>query len=144
MTKHVILSVLACLATMTFICSCDDSATIPSNGEKVRIPTDGLVAYYPFTDDASDESGRDNDGKLYGATIYSIKSGFRTNWACDFDGVDDYVEVAGSESLDLDSAVSLAVWFKLEHTAYWQALVKKGRYPGTAVYWLLVHEPNGL
>jgi hypothetical protein len=35
----------------------------------VPIPTDGLVAFYPFNGNANDESGNGNDGTVYGATL---------------------------------------------------------------------------
>ena len=30
---------------------------------------DGFVAYYPFNDNANDESGNGNNGTIYGATL---------------------------------------------------------------------------
>ena len=41
----------------------------------VEIPTEGLVAYYPFNGNANDESGFDNHGTVNGATLTSDRFG---------------------------------------------------------------------
>ena len=53
---------------------------------------DGLVAYYPFSGDASDASGNGHDGTVYGATLTTDKNG-NNNSAYNFDGVDDYIDL---------------------------------------------------
>ncbi len=50
----------------------------------------GLVAYYPFSDGANDESGNERHGVVYGASPFSnnmISSAYY------FDGVDDYIDI---------------------------------------------------
>jgi len=68
------------------------------------------VLYLPFDHDdgayARDRSGYRNHGTIYGATGVAGEIG----GALDFDGVDDYVEVADDPSLDLIDAVTLAAW----------------------------------
>ena len=39
------------------------------------IPTDGLVAYYPFNGNANDESGNGYDGAVNGATVSTDRFG---------------------------------------------------------------------
>ena len=36
---------------------------------QAQIPTDGLVAWYPFNGNANDESGNGNDGTVNGAIL---------------------------------------------------------------------------
>jgi hypothetical protein len=45
--------------------------------------TNGLVAYYPFNGNANDESGKGNNGTVYGATLATDRFGF-TNSAYSF------------------------------------------------------------
>lgn len=58
--------------------------------------TKGIAAYYPFDDDASDQSGLGNDGTVNGATFISDGGPFGTG-AYSFDGVDDYIEIPDLE-----------------------------------------------
>jgi hypothetical protein len=49
-----------------------------SNGSAVVLPaslTEGLVAYYPFNGNAKDESGNENDGKVYEAVLTADRHG---------------------------------------------------------------------
>jgi len=69
----------------------------------------GLVAYYSFDDcSAKDLSGNGNDGIIYGAKCVDGKFGK----ALRFDGVDDYVEVPDSPSLDITDEITIEVWVK--------------------------------
>ena len=86
------------------------------------IPTSGLVAYYPFNGNASDESGNSNDGKVSGATLTTDRFG-NANSAYSFDGVDDYIEVSGNSSL-LNDSLSLSLWFKSSNKALQYLLYK--------------------
>ncbi len=62
----------------------------------------GVVAY--------DSSGRGNDGALNGA----IWGDGKYNPAMEFDGVDDYVEIADSDTLDISEQWTIAMWVKWE------------------------------
>ena len=55
-----------------------------------QLPTDGLVAHYPFNGNANDESTNSNDGTVNGATLTTDRFG-NVNSAYSFDGVDDYI-----------------------------------------------------
>ena len=52
------------------------------------IPTNGLVAYYPFNGNANDESGNGNNGTVNGATLTTDRKG-NVNKAYSFDGNDN-------------------------------------------------------
>lgn len=51
---------------------------------------EGLIAYYPFNENANDESGNGNDGTVNGATLTIDRFG-EVNSAYSFDGVDDII-----------------------------------------------------
>ena len=69
-----------------------------------------LAAYYPFNGNTNDESGNLNHGTLNGATLTTDRFG-NTNSAYEFDGVNDYILVANSMSLDIfDSDLTVCFW----------------------------------
>jgi len=71
----------------------------------------GLVAYYPFNNNANDESGHGNNGILNGApTFVTGVSGT----AMAFDGADDYVRVPDADSLDMTTRGTLAAFVKVD------------------------------
>jgi hypothetical protein len=79
-----------------------------------KIPEDtftrGLVAYWSFDEGsgniAYDASGNGNHGTIYGAKWTQGKIG----GALSFDGVDDYVRVPDSDSLDITNAITIEAW----------------------------------
>lgn len=64
--------------------------------------TSGLVAYYPFNGNSNDESGNGHDGIVNGAVLTNDRFG-SLNSAYSFDGVDDYIQINNSESLNPQS-----------------------------------------
>ncbi len=78
---------------------------LPSN-----IPTEGLIAYYPFNGNANDESGNGNDGTVYGATLTTDRFGNK-NAAYVFDGIDDYIWL-GNKAEFKPEKITIAAWFK--------------------------------
>ena len=50
-----------------------------------QIPTEGLIAHYPFNGNANDESGYGNDGTVNGATLTEDRFG-KSNSAYIFNG----------------------------------------------------------
>jgi len=96
---------------------------------------DGLVAHYPFDGNANDESGNGNHGTEHGDVNYvSGKMG----QAIKFDGINNYVEVENSPSLELNRqfTISYAIAPQLQPVPAhpnWQAVmpvVMKGRHTG--------------
>ena len=75
-----------------------------------QMPTDGLVAYFPFNGDANDASGNGNGGTVYGATLTNDRYGV-ANSAYFFDGVSSYILVSNSPSLSLTN-VTISLWVK--------------------------------
>jgi hypothetical protein len=80
-----------------------------SENIKITPPANGLVAYYPFTGNAFDESLKGNNGIINGATLAADKSG-KANNAYSFDG-NDYISVNNNASLNFDSSdFSISLW----------------------------------
>ena len=75
----------------------------------------GLIAYYPFNNNANDESENTNHGTTIGASLTTDRHG-NANSAYTFDGIDDYISVNNSESfetLTTNNKITISYW------AYW-------------------------
>lgn len=106
----------------------------------------GLIAAYGFEegtgDAAVDYSLEGNDGQIEGAS--RVSQG-RFGEALSFDGVDDLVRVADSQSLDVGGDVTLEAWIKPE-LDYGPVLSRKLEGPGcggTAYALLTSHTASG-
>jgi hypothetical protein len=95
----------------------------------------GAVAYYPFTGNALDESGSGNHGTVNGATLTSDRSG-EPDQAYHFGG-SSYIGVADSDSLDLETALTIAAWIRPDREdGGWMVLQKQDPTHGGTVYCL--------
>ena len=74
--------------------------------------TGDLVAFYPFNGNANDESGFNNNGTVSGAALVSDRWGNPAS-AYSFDGVNDYISVPVSSSLNFQNAVTINFWIKV-------------------------------
>jgi formylglycine-generating enzyme len=75
----------------------------------ISIPLDGLVAYYPFNGNAYDVSGSNNNGTPMFNPVLSTDRFGNSNSCYGFDGIDDYIAVPNSESLN-SSQMSICAW----------------------------------
>jgi len=81
------------------------------------IPQNGLVAFYPFDDNADDESGFGHNGIVYGAIPVADRHG-NPNSAYSFDGVDDYIEMLTNNlNFPLGTSFSISLWVKAQPQA---------------------------
>jgi hypothetical protein len=79
------------------------------------IPTNGLVAYYPFNGNATDESGNGNTGTATGVTYQTDRFG-DTNKSAFFSGsLTSYIQVSNRPSLFNSAALSVSVWVYVEN-----------------------------
>jgi hypothetical protein len=89
--------------------------------------TEGLVGYWPLDAPsgtvASDASGLDNDGTVYGNPV---ATGGPVGGALDFDGSDDRVVIADHATLDPVDSITIATWIRPEQKAT-QYVIKKAR-----------------
>jgi len=69
---------------------------------------DGLVAYYPFNDNANDASSNGNHGTVNGAVLTEDRFG-NADSAYQLDG-NDYIEVQDNSLLDLTVTFTISLW----------------------------------
>lgn len=98
----------------------------PTSTEVYKTSSDtGVVAYYPFSGNTKDESRNKNHGTVYGATLTADRFG-NPNRAYNFDGVDDYIEIPHSDSLNPTNTMSLAAWIIVRQPEFYPAVISKG------------------
>ncbi len=90
-----------------------------------------LVAYWTFDEGSGDivydSSGNDNNGTINGATWDTGKYGN----ALRFNAQDNYVEVPNSDSIEIDTIVSIAAWINwIDAGDAWQGILSKGMMVG--------------
>jgi len=84
-----------------------------------------LFYYLKGGDHLHDFSPYDNHGTINGAKWVDGRYG----WALDFDGVDDYVEVPDSASLDISDEITMTAWIKMTATDQdWNLAMKNQAY----------------
>ena len=100
-------------------------ASNEANATVSTSPPTGLVAGYGFDEGSgtgtADGSGRGNGGTVSGATWTTGKFGSGLN----FDGVNDWVTIADSASLDLTTAMTLEAWVLPAVSSNWRTAVFK-------------------
>lgn len=109
----------------------DDNLNI--NPGAIEIPSDGIdqncdgsdqllgpIAFYPFNGNANDDSGNGNNGTVNGATLTTDRFG-NANSAYSFDGIDDFIEIQDSQSLDISGPISISAWVKPNNSQYWRS-----------------------
>jgi len=87
------------------------NAQVPS-----YVPTNGLVAYYPFNGNANDASGNGNNGTVNGATLTSDRFG-NVGKAYSFNGISNNIIVQNSPTLQINEW-SIHAWFKTQFLGY--------------------------
>jgi len=82
----------------------------------VSVPNKGLLAYYPFNNNANDETNNSHDGVIFGAEFKNDRLNNR-NQSIFFDGIDDYVELDTMESFNASlESFSVSFWIKADTT----------------------------
>jgi hypothetical protein len=101
-----------------------------------QIPTNGLVAFYPFNGNAKDESGNNNDGDVLGSSLAPDRCSSPDS-AYLFNGTDNYILIQNSPSLNFTNAITLCAWIKpvslMGHGN--SAIISKGYYSHTNPYY---------
>ncbi len=118
-------------------------ALLSINAQAQLALTDGLVAYYPFDNNVADASGENNDGRVdldhsFNPTPTTDRYG-RADSAYLFDGVDDFIEIPHSDSLNMTTELTISLWVKFDESVdNWQVFVAKGDY-WNETYGLIYH-----
>ena len=85
---------------------------------KTTIPTNGLVAWYPFTGNAIDSSGNGNNGTVNGATLSTDRFG-KANCAYSFNGSSDNILIGNFSNWNIyKSNFTMSVWFETNDTTH--------------------------
>jgi len=71
--------------------------------------SDGLVAFYPFSENVNDDSGNGHHGTVHGALITADR--FGKLGAYGFDGVDGRIKLDG-EAINSLNSLTLAIWLQ--------------------------------
>lgn len=128
-----------CLA-LCAVCFSATSQDVPD-----YVPTDGLMAWYPFNGNANDESGNGNDGAVNGAVLTSDRFG-NDGSAYDFDGNNDWINCGSDPSISISSALTYSAWFSAESLTNYAGIVGRGK--GTscnqAVSMIMLDTSNGM
>ena len=74
-------------------------------------PTQGLRAYYPFNGSAFDVSGNNNNPIFNNATLTKDRYG-KPNSAYHFNGINNYMRMLNSATLNLKDKITLSVWIR--------------------------------
>ena len=85
-------------------------ATVLHLSAQVNLPL-GLRAYYPFTGNANDVSGNNNNPVFNNATLTADRFG-NPNSAYHFNGIDNYMRIQDNPTLNMGNKMSLAIWVK--------------------------------
>ena len=112
---------------------CDDGIDNDCDGdvdEGCQDPGEpGLVAFFPFNGNSNDESGNGLNGTVFGATLAPDRFG-NPDSAYSFDGVDDYIRVEDSPSLDITDELTVSFWMYMDKYTYAAQLITKGWHDG--------------
>jgi hypothetical protein len=133
-----IIKFLALITTVILIHSCKKE-------NNPVLPTQGLVAYYPFNGNANDESSNNNDGTVYSATLTTDRKG-NSNKAYYFNG-NSRIEVLDNPIISLSpEQFTITTWVKLNAFSsdggYY--LMGQSEGPGDTRKWIFFVANNGL
>ena len=127
------------LSFVLFIIPIGISQNLPS-----YVPTDGLVAYYPFNGNANDESGNGNHGTVNGATLTSDRNDVQ-NSSYSFDGLDDYISInSNNNQLDFfgNCCITISAWIKLDNADNQYSILTNSDYNNIHQQYALKVESN--
>ena len=93
-------------------------------------PTEGLRAYYPFNGSAFDASGNNNNPIFNNATLTKDRFG-KPNSAYHFNGINNYMRIPNSTSLNLKDKITLSVWIRptgfYHNVCHASSIISKGQ-----------------
>ena len=96
--------ILFCLLASFISCKKKPTTENPSTDSLEN----GLIAYYPFSGNANDKTGRNSNGTVNNAFLTADASG-KSNSAYSFNGTDSYIAFTPSDTLKKLQAISISV-----------------------------------
>jgi hypothetical protein len=105
---------------------------------------EGLVAYYPFTGNASDATGNGNDGVIHNATVGRDRFGLGESLY--FNGTNAYVSVDNTPPIQSLPLLTVSAWVKyvgITPGPYGDNIISKVSDDSTALAWNLSIVPSG-
>lgn len=142
--KTLLTQMICSAVLMSFLstsCTTSSDSLHFSDSSQKNDLTNGLVAYYPFNNNALDESENKNDGTVEGAKLIKDRNG-RENSAYAFDGIDDHIYVPDHESLQITDAITLSVWFKTQEAVPFAGILCKSEVTGARSGYLIDIDQN--
>jgi hypothetical protein len=92
----------------------------------VGLPSEGLIAWWPFNTNADDSSGNGYNGTVQGARLCNDRFNRKKN-AFSFDGLGDYISVEVlDENLMLSDNFTISMWVNVAFTGKDQYILSKG------------------
>lgn len=105
--------------------------------------TSGLVAHYPFSGNANDQIGNNNNGLVNGATLTSDRFG-NANSAYQFNGVNNYIELPNANGLNVGTtSFSICAWIKTSNNQKRGRVLSKGAAFCSTGYGIRTTDQNG-
>ncbi len=93
-----------------------------------NVPTQGLIAYYPFNGNANDQSGNGMNGTVSRAILTSDRFG-NPNSAYSFNGIDNFIEIMNSSNVNLKpGGFTLVAWVNITDSNIDNTVIAKHRY----------------
>jgi hypothetical protein len=80
------------------------------------LPTNGLVGWWPFNGNATDESGNGNNGTVNGATLTTDRFG-NFNKAYSFNGIDNHITISNIATSLITDSYSVSFWLLTTDTS---------------------------
>ena len=107
-----------------------------------NIPTNGLVAYYPFNGNANDASGNGHNGTVNGAQLTTDRNG-TPNSAYEFGGSGQNINVPHHEELNpTGTGYSVSVWVNIYPGFSVGDIMRKLNDSFTETFGIRYHDPN--
>jgi hypothetical protein len=116
MKASISLSILLAVLLLAAGCNKDDD-------DKLSIPTNGLMAYFPFSGDATDHGGKEVATEVKGALLTTDRAG-NSNSAYQFNG-NERIDILNVSFFNAMSAFTVAAWVRPSQTGILQTVISK-------------------
>jgi PKD repeat protein len=107
-----------------------------------QIPTNGLIAWYPFNGNANDASGNGNNGTVYGASLVNDRFG-NSNSAYSFDG-SNYIDILSTGIPNNPEVLTECAWVKTTSNGQCVILTRRHLDDGTDWPTLMMQGDKGV